>query len=83
MYLFDLPRQHAALDTQHCRDVHVLPAHLIHPLGETVDCRLEQHPGELDDVKHSFDDVVWGKEKILPRDIFFMPMIHLEKNSSY
>jgi len=58
VYLFDLPRQHAAFDTQHCGDVDVLPAHVIHPVGEALYCRLEEHPGELDDVEHSLDDVV-------------------------
>lgn len=57
-HLFDLSRQHAALQTQHGGDVDVLSAHVIHPLGEAVHCGLGQHPGELDDVEHSFDDVV-------------------------
>lgn len=58
MHLFDLSRQHAALDTQHSGDVDVLSAHVIHPFGEALHRRLEEHPGELYDVEHSFDDVV-------------------------
>lgn len=57
-YLFNLPRQHAALNAQHRGDVDVLPAHVVHPLGEALHRGLEEHPGELDDVKNSFDDVV-------------------------
>lgn len=57
-YLFDLSGQHAALYTQHSGDVDVLPAHVIHPPGEAVHRRLEEHPGELYDVEHSLDDVV-------------------------
>lgn len=58
MHLFDLSRQHAALYTQHGGDVDVLSADVIHPLGEAVHRRLEEHPGELYDVEHPFDDVV-------------------------
>lgn len=57
-YLLDLPRQHAALDTQHGGDIDVLPAHVVHPVGEALHRGLEEHPGELYDVEHSLDDVV-------------------------
>lgn len=57
-YLFDLPGEHAALYTQHSGDVNVLSAHVIHPLGEALHSRLEEHPGELYDVEHPLDDVI-------------------------
>lgn len=56
--LFDLSGQHAALYAQHGGDVDVLPAHVVHPLGEAVHRGLEKLPGELYDVEHSLDDVV-------------------------
>lgn len=61
LYLFDLSGKHAALYTQYRGDVDVLPAHVVHPLGEAVDCGLEELPGELYDVEYSLDDVVWGE----------------------
>lgn len=57
-HLFDLSGQHTALYPQHSGDVHVLPTHVIHPLGEAVHCRLEELPGKLYDVEHSLDDIV-------------------------
>lgn len=57
-YLLDLPRQHTALNTQHSGDVDVLPAHVVHPVSEALHCGLEEHPGELNDVEHTLDDVV-------------------------
>lgn len=57
-HLFDLSGQHAALDTQHGGDVDVLPAHVVHPFSEAFHRRLEEHPGELDDVEDSLYDVI-------------------------
>ena len=66
-YLLDLACEHAALDAQHGRDVDVLPAHLVHPLGEAVHGRLAQHQRELDDVEHALDDVVcWERGHGIP-----------------
>lgn len=59
--LFDLSGQHAALYTQHSGDVDVLPAHVVHPLGEAVHCGLKKLPGELYDVEHSLNNIVWGE----------------------
>lgn len=58
LYLFDLSGKHAALYAQHSGDVDVLPAYVIHPLGEAVDCGLEELPRELYNVENSLDDVV-------------------------
>lgn len=54
--------EHAALDAQDGGDVDVLLADGVEPGGETVQQGQEKHPGELDDVKHSFQDVIWSRE---------------------
>lgn len=56
--LFDLSGQHAALYTQHSGDVNVLPAHVVHPIGEAVHCGLKKLPGELYDVEHPLNNIV-------------------------
>ena len=46
--------------------------HVVHPLGEALHRGLEQHPGELDDVEHSLQNVVWwdvGKRSYIYRTL--------------
>lgn len=56
--LFDLSGQHAAFYAQHSGDVDVLPAHVVHPLGEAVHCGFKKLPSELYNVEHSLDNIV-------------------------
>lgn len=73
-HLLDLAGEHAPLDAQHGGDVDVLPAHVVHPLGEAVHGGLAQHQRELDDVEHALDDVVCGEgvtgDRLL-QDLYF------------
>lgn len=61
-YLFDLVSEHAAFNTQDSGDINVLLADGVKPGGETVQQSQEEHPGELHDVKHSLQDVIWSRE---------------------
>lgn len=54
--------EHAALDAQDGGDVDVLLADGVEPGGEAVQQRQEEHPGELDDVEDSLQDVIWSRE---------------------
>lgn len=77
--LFDLSGQHAALYAQHGGDVDVLPAHVVHPLGEAVHRGLEKLPGELYDVEHSLDNVVWGGGGVGKNNSWFSTTIETRK----
>ncbi len=61
-YLLDLMSEHAALDAQDGGDIDVLLADGVEPGGETVQQGQEKHPGELQHVKHSLQDVIWSGE---------------------
>lgn len=56
--LLDLMREHAAFDAQDSGDINVLLTDGVQPGGETVHQGQEEHPGELHDVEHTFQDVI-------------------------